>query len=229
MEIKKTEIKIWNREEYYSALIDYCRIARDGDRIRIFTHTLDVREELVKEILTALKEAASKGAIVDFALDERTFPIFLNGPLNRFKKDYLILTKNTLWDLKRAGVRVTILNKSFGRVFLPFAGRSHIKGGVFNDEILIGGCNLEGGDSLELTLALKDKQGADWLYDLLGAILKFGNTGQALTGKDRSYKIDYNFAILVDAGKKGKSLIFQEAGKGFNKGQQKRGKGKGQF
>ena len=70
---------------------------------------------------------------------------------------------------------------------------------------------MEGGDFLEHTLALKDKQGADWLYDLLGEILKFGNTGRALTGKDRSYKIDYNFAILVDAGKKGKSLIFQEA------------------
>ena len=96
MEIKKTEIKIWNREEYYSALIDYCRIARDGDRIRIFTHTLDVREELVKEILTALKEAASKGAIVDLHWTREHSRFFKTAHLTGSRRIILILTKNTL-------------------------------------------------------------------------------------------------------------------------------------
>jgi cardiolipin synthase len=104
-----------------------------------------------------------------------------------------------------------IINLPTRRFRLPVAGRSHLKLAIVDDQVFLGGCNLQGTKSIDLMVGLKDKELADWLYTLLKRVQAKGNVHAAMANQDIRRPVDENTNLLIDAGTKGQSVILDSA------------------
>lgn len=93
----------------------------------------------------------------------------------------------------------------------PFAGRSHIKFTVINDTAYVGGCNLSKNWGIDFMVRFKDHKTVTWIYDFIISVNQKGNPADVLNDKDLRIPLDKETDLLVDAGRKGQSLIYEEA------------------
>ena len=216
---------LYNRQEYFQHLIDQFNKASAGDSIILATMEYRPDHAIVQEIVNAMCRASKQGAHVTFLVDAYSFMLkegsFL-GPLFFSKRDPksgygnfkpVISSINTL---KKHGVQCVVTNKPARPLKNPFGGRSHIKFAVINQEVFIGGCNLGNPEQLDVMVRTRSAKLANFLRDFTNDVVEHKSVRKALLRRDKSFKIDQHTELLIDAGVKRQSLIYERAFKLIN-------------
>lgn len=215
-----TEYTLLNRAEYFDHLVErFCK-AGAGDSITLATMEFKPDQGSIGKIVDALCQAARQGAHTTFLLDAYSFMLkdsALLGPLFFIKRDPKLGYGNfkpivsALHKLRKSGVNCTVINKPHRPFKNPFGGRSHIKFAVINNEVMIGGCNLSNPELLDVMVHAESKRLADYMREFSNDVLDYKNVRKALKRRDASFKIDDDTDLLIDAGVKRQSLIYDRA------------------
>jgi cardiolipin synthase A/B len=211
---------LFNKQEYLAYLIQRYKAAGLGDRIILATMEFRPDQYEIKQLVEAMQQAAKQGAHVQFMVDAYSFMLkdsLFPGPLYFSKRDPDIgygtfkPVVEALHSLRKSGVHCEVINKP-GRAFKnPFGGRSHIKFAVINGESFVGGCNLSQPEQLDVMVKIKDTGLANYLSQFTHSVFKYRHVRKALGRKDQSYRINQNTELLIDAGVKRQSLIYDRA------------------
>lgn len=212
---------IYSNLDYFDELVRRLSKTKAGDRVRLATMSFIPEDDSVRAIMDELCAAANRGVNVCLMLDAHSFliheakffgPLFYSTSLNAPALGRFRLRLKTLRRLQRAGGRYMVTNKPKRLFTNPYKGRSHMKFALFNDYVMIGGCNLEIGSRIDFMVGWRDKRIADRLDELMTTISNAnGSVVEALQGKDISVPIDHATELLLDAGKQNQSLILNEA------------------
>lgn len=212
--------ELLNRGEYFEYLVKKFNQASTGDRIILATMEFRPDQEKVNDIADAMCRAANQGADVTFLVDAYSFMLkegVVLGPLFFSKRDPkkgygefkpLIAALNKL---REHGVKCVVTNKPQRPLKNPFGGRSHIKFAVINNEVFVGGCNLSNPEQLDVMVKTESPVLADYMRDFTHDIKKHKSVRKALLRRDKSFKIDKHTELLIDAGVKRQSLIYERA------------------
>ena len=187
----------------------------------LMSMTFEPTEPEIAAIMQELELAASRGVHVTLAVDAHSFlmhPSHLPGPLwprrtlpKRMPRYY----RNKLRILDAINTYPTghaeILNLPSNHFSLPVAGRSHIKAAIVNDQVFIGGCNLQGAMLVDMMAGWKSKESAEKLYEILRGIIHGKHAVKVLDGTDITLSLAAETRLLIDSGVKRQSLIFDEA------------------
>jgi PLD-like domain len=211
--------------EYFAELTQRISEASDGDRLVLATMTLRPERPEVKRVMDELREAARRGADVKMLVDAKQFllpgsetsvgvvpgPLFFNGELPLKLKGPFRAILEMLDELQDAGGQYAIINQPGRRFTNPIAGRSHLKFAIINSRVYTGGCNLDTNQHIDMMAGWDDRRTADWLCSLAEKMIARGSVRLALDAQDVTWAIDHETSLLVDAGVRGQSLIFEKA------------------
>jgi phosphatidylserine/phosphatidylglycerophosphate/cardiolipin synthase-like enzyme len=212
-------IELLDKREYLIDVTKKISAAKAGSRITLMSMTFEPAEEpLVSKLMAAACAAADRGAKITVLIDAHTFMVstkeHLTGPLltsrDTTKGNRGYKTKmHVLETLREHGGRFVIINNPGRRFSNPFAGRSHIKLAVIDDDSYVGGCNLSQ-LQVDAMVHLAEPKVADWLYDFAGQVADIGSVREALLDSDQTFSIRDNESLLIDAGVPDQSLIYDE-------------------
>lgn len=215
------DFTLLNRSEYFKQLIRLSKKAKSGDRIAIATMGFDSSEPLIAELVSTLCTAAARGANVQLIVDAYTFlarnrsfipgPLWFGTPLSQQLSEPFKSHFNALEALKSSGGHYAITNIPGKPFSTPYAGRSHIKTAVMNNLAFIGGCNLEDASNIDIMVAWNDKKAADWLHKWTTRMITTGSTTETFGGKDRYLRLNPDLQLLIDAGVRKQSTIYDHA------------------
>jgi cardiolipin synthase len=211
---------VYSRDEYFKTLIAEVAALGRGDRVTLATMSFAPDDVQVGAILRALGAAARRGVAVKLIVDAYVFllhngrrpgpyvfgtrlPARLSRPFRRIYE--------ALEELRADGGQYAVINQPGRALSLPLAGRSHIKFGIINDQVFIGGCNLDGGSTADIMAGWQDAHTAQWLQELAGSMMRSGSAMAALDEQDIGHTLSDSSALFVDAGVAGRSLIFEQA------------------
>lgn len=202
---------------YFNSLNHAISKTTDGDRIAIATMGFDPDEPLSTKIVAQLHQASDRSVDVAFGVD--AFALLETSAIGALafpKRSYSSETaKRRITSLAQLAShntsRYSIVNMPTSSVTNLFAGRSHMKLAVVNDQAYLGGPSFQGCDRLDMVVGINDKKTADWLYALTTAIIDTGDTSAVLGQTDQEVPIDKETTILIDAGKPRQSRILAEA------------------
>ncbi|HEU4967136.1 MAG TPA: phospholipase D-like domain-containing protein [Candidatus Saccharimonadales bacterium] len=200
-----------SKREYFEDVTRRFAAAKKGDRLLLVTHDFRPAEPLVADLMKAMAGAAERGANVQFALDERTYPVMQKVPISKNAATLIKATNETLATLKDAGATYAVTNKTFHRLINRFSGRAHIKVVIINDIVYVGGCNLTKASQIDFMIRWQNQSAADWLYDMMSRMIAAGSSQAAFNGHDHSFAVDSRTTLLLDSGKPHQSLIFDNA------------------
>jgi cardiolipin synthase len=215
------KFRFYTTREYFDELILSIRATKKGDRVLIMSMLFNPIEPTITTLTRELVRAASRGVDVSVGVDAHAFlispdkkfgPLFLRRalpkrlPLFYAHKLEMLETINT-----HESGHATILNLPSHAVSLPIAGRSHIKIAIINDQLFIGGCNLQFAGWTDIMIGWKSKETADALYALLREVVVGKRVSTTLAQIDRSIAIDNQSTVMLDSGVRGQSIIFKEA------------------
>jgi phosphatidylserine/phosphatidylglycerophosphate/cardiolipin synthase-like enzyme len=212
--------KLVNRQQYFSHLITRFNQAKAGDSIILATMEFQPDQEKIQEILAGLRAASKQGAHVTFLVDAYSFMLKVGavpGPLFFRKKDPKLgygdfkPVVEAVNALRASGVHCVVINKPPRPLKNPFGGRAHIKFAVINHEVFIGGCNLSDPDLLDVMVRTENKRLSDYLTKFTLDVIEHKSVRRALLMQDISFKIDDQTELLIDAGIKRQSLIYDRA------------------
>lgn len=213
--------RFYTDQEYRNKLCEQIKNTRRGDRVLLMSMTFEPTEPEIAKIVHEIELAASRGVHVLLAVDAHSFlfnhsrtlgPLLARKALPKRLPKYYRYKLDLLEKINTfATGHAAIINIPTKRYALPVAGRSHIKAAIVNDNIFIGGCNLEWGKRIDLMTHWQSKSDADKLFVLLSQIIHGKHTRQVLAGIDRRMAIDASTQILIDSGIRKQSLIFKEA------------------
>jgi phosphatidylserine/phosphatidylglycerophosphate/cardiolipin synthase-like enzyme len=213
------DFTFYSRAEYFKDLAKRVTKLKPGDRVALATMTFRPDEPLVCDLVEALRAAAKRGVDVLLAVDAHNFlindrqqlgPLFFHRNIpERMPKNFR--TKLEALELLAAhGGHYTITNIPKRAFTSPFSGRSHIKFAIINNRVYIGCCNLSHAEQLDIMTAWIDQKTADWLYDFAKQMLSYDGTS-FMQGTDIEVAVDDKSVILVDAGVRKQSIIFENA------------------
>ena len=200
-----------SRRQYFLDLIEHIGHTKPGDRVLLVTHDLEPHDPLIKSLLDVIAAAARRGVDIQFAVDERIYPVMQRIPITRASQARITTADTALQKLADAGVTYRVTNKSYYRVINRFARRSHGKVAVINDMVYMGGCNLGDSGQIDFMIRWHDPKAADWLCARMNELIRTGNSRAAYADTDMHYSLDTKTTILLDAGKPRQSLIFDHA------------------
>lgn len=214
-----TNFQYFSRLEYYEDLARRISHAEAGERVVLMTMSFKPEKPGLEAIVDALCSAARKGANVDFLVDAYPFimsdarpgPLFFKGELPTKLPEPYRTRFDILQRIEAAGGRYKIINwpkRSFAN---PFSGRSHMKLGIIGNYVYTGGCNLNPRDHIDVMVGWEDGSSADWLYNITQRIIAEGSVYDALAANDTLHKIDETTTLLIDAGIRNQSIIYQNA------------------
>ncbi len=213
---------LYTGPEYRAALLKNLQKIGKEDRVLLLTMTFDPTEPPIREIMDAVVLAAKEGAHVTVGIDAHAFMLpngktgliprynagsqsSQNYPSTENKQHYIDTINSTTHGT------AAVINKHGNSIGLPIAGRSHIKIALVNDQIYIGGCNLQDSHFVDMMIGWESKKEADILYRTLRPIVLQGNSKQALQATDKKIILNDEASIFIDAGTRNQSLIFDEA------------------
>lgn len=209
-----------NRQEYFEYLINGCKTANAGDSIVIMTMEFRPDQKIIQNLVDALATAAKRGAHVTFLVDAYSFMLkegSILGPVFFRKRDPKLgygqfkEVVRSVQFLRSKGVICEVINKPTRGIKNPFGGRSHIKYAVINDECMIGGCNLSHPKQLDVMVHTKNKKLATYLIEFADEVATVKNVHQVLKRQDIAFKLDDETELLIDAGVKRQSIIYDRA------------------
>ncbi|HEX8182766.1 MAG TPA: phospholipase D-like domain-containing protein [Candidatus Saccharimonadales bacterium] len=219
-ESRHPKYAFYTTREYWSELRNRLDKTIRGDNVLLMTMSFDHTDSMITQILKSLHQALARGVRVQIGIDGHSFltdhgragPLWTHGrlrsPMRKVFRDKLsaieaLRTYDTC--------TVTILNKPNHRFSVPIVGRSHIKIALINDNIFIGGCNMDYSGSIDLMVGLQDSKTAKFLYDIMSGIIQAERTGFAMRGADVLRQVDAQTRVLIDAGVKRQSIIYDQA------------------
>lgn len=212
---------LFSRQEYFAHLIASFNNAKAGDKIILATMEFRPDHAMVDEIVEGLQIAAKRGAHVTFIVDAYSFMlkegVMSVGPLFFSKKDPRLgygefkPVVEVINNLRKSGVNCVVINKPQRPLKNPFGGRAHIKFAVINEEVFIGGCNLSHPHLLDVMVQTFNKRLATYMTHFTEDVIKHNSVRKALLRRDVSFKIDDHTELLIDAGVKRQSLIYDRA------------------
>ena len=212
--------KFYSTPEYYQELIARITAAGRGDSVRLASMGLTICADEVSTIMDELARAAGRAADISLAIDAYSFlnrdnrlpgPLFYSKQLPARLSPVFAAKLKAMQAISQAGGRARIINPPGRRFTNPVAGRNHIKLAIINDSVFIGGCNLDPSDRFDMMVSFEDRAAANRMAELFDNIMSAGNTKKALGGADTSFEFDADTEVIVDAGVKKKSLIYQKA------------------
>lgn len=218
---KKTTFQFYTTREYFDELIVSIKGAKPGDRIVLMTMVFDPTDPTIAVLSRELIAAASRKVQVLLAIDAHSFLLhnsYVPGPLwarqslpKRMGRAYK--NKSQIIDAINSypSSRAAIINHPKNRFDLPINNRSHIKIAIVNDRVFLGGCNLQASNWKDMMIGWKDPLISGHLSKLCSSIIERGHVGQELSWVDRCIRVSDGTDILIDAGQRGQSLIFEEA------------------
>lgn len=214
---QKVDASIYTGQEFFTELCEDVASTRAGDRIAVATMDFDVSDPMVGLLFNEVEDAAHRKVEIDLAvcafalLEPRPTvgPIVLPLPLSRE------VYQNRVAPLARLGglptARCSVINQPRGPlVWNYFAGRSHIKLAVVNDNTKIGGPSLQGSGRIDAVVGINDSKTADILYGMAKSLVKHKSTREALGDSDFVIPVDDITDIYVDAGVRGQSGILDK-------------------
>lgn len=207
-------------QEYFAEITQNISKARKGDRVLLMTMTFDPKMSGMMALVEAIEQAAEQGAETTLIIDTHSFmftpqgwplgPVLWKLPLNRTVARYFQHKLKVVERLQRAGCSVEAINAPQHWLSNPYGGRSHTKLTIINDTAYLGGCNLSGDETIDMMLRLDDAASAQYLYERSIAIKNAAHARKALS-QDVSFSIDDATELLLDHGKPGQSLIYDQA------------------
>jgi phosphatidylserine/phosphatidylglycerophosphate/cardiolipin synthase-like enzyme len=219
---RASSINLLTKSQYFQDLNERIAATKSG---HIVISTMTFRPGLleVRQLLHTLGQAAKRGIQVTLLVDaicylvgEQRIPgplFFGNRPLGQQHLLPHFETIHTLLEEFAAkGGTYTLLNRPTKRFSNVYAGRSHIKFAVINDQAYVGNCNLNSKDQLDIMVRWKHKKLANFFIKLTRDIIAAGGSvTKALSGKDTQFAIQKNATLLLDAGVPDQSLIMDAA------------------
>lgn len=211
---------VYSTSEYFADITARIERTGQGDTVMLATMVFFPQDAGVKQLIDALRAAARRGAQATLLVDANNFmiqrgrhlgPLFLHDDFQArvpraFRPAYYALE-----EMKQAGVRCFITNRPAKAFSSPIAGRSHIKYGVVNERVYVGGCNLDHSTNIDLMTGWDDAQSSKWLSELADATIASGSVKAAMQRTDAIREIAPGAELLIDAGVAGQSLIFERA------------------
>lgn len=220
----------YNRSEYFTELVHSARQAKAGDSITVMAMVFDPSVDVIKELAQELAAAAERNVTVSLIIDAYSFllseddkpgPLLLKGSVDPAKlSEPFKYTYSLLEAIRVAGGNYHIINQPKRAFTLPFAGRSHIKLAIINDQVFLGGCNFDNPATMDLMVSWQDATAADKLHKLLAGITSADSVKQALDGIDQTLTLDNGMRIFIDSGVRKQSLIMQQAHKLIDEAQE---------
>jgi len=211
---------VYDKPGYLTQLAADIAATKKGDRVLLLTMNFQPDDAYVAPVVTALEAAARRGVHADFSMDAHDFmlanhrrpgPLWYRRTLPAHVPKPFQPRLEALHRLYKAGAHVGVSNQPGMRFTSPFAGRSHIKLGLVNNRVYIGGCNLNGSDIIDAMVGWDDARSANWLYTLLRPLVATQSTRATLGAADHVWQVDDRTTLLVDAGVKDQSIIFDRA------------------
>lgn len=174
-------------------------ISAAQERVLLETMVID-DEGAMNDILLACLEASRRGVSVAVVYDRFTaFDQIMHGRLSDIRR-----LNNLLCHLQSSGADVI----KVGRIRLnPFSGRHHAKAAIVDDRVLIGGgVNLTGQSFAynDFMWSIDDTQLASRLHEALPKLAASRHHNKIIWQS-------YDFDVLLDAGRRGASLIYETA------------------
>lgn len=215
-----TNCHLYNRRDYFLYLIESFQRAGKGDRLVLASMEFRPDQELISQIVDELCGAARRGADVSFLVDAYSFMLREGSPpgpvffIPRDPKQGYGEFKSVIAAINRlrdSGAECTIMNKPVRALKNPWAGRAHLKYAVINDEVFVGGCNLGDVEMLDVMVKTANKRLADFLIAVTHDIHAHGNVRKALAQNDQVFKVDEETVLLIDAGVRRQSIIYDKA------------------
>lgn len=207
--------------KYRKQLIEMIHAAKPGDRVLLMSMTFEPSEPEIAALMHVLELAASRGVHVTLAIDAHSFmldnryrpgPLYMRTRLPREMPPMYSYKMKVLEAISRYPTgNVTILNMPRRPGAIPIAGRSHIKIAIVNNQIFLGGCNLQGSATIDMMIGWQSAEHANSLYRYMQEIIRTGRTGKPLPWADQKLPIDTRTNVLIDGGRRGQSVIFKEA------------------
>jgi phosphatidylserine/phosphatidylglycerophosphate/cardiolipin synthase-like enzyme len=213
--------RFYTSSEYWPELISSIEKTQKGERVALMTMDFDPVDTAIAAVLRALLQAALRGVNVYVVLDAR--PFLFNPKTQRLgplwygtKLDHVSATFKPCLDAielinSQPSSQAVIVNKPSHRFSNPYAGRSHIKFSVINDDVFIGGCNLSNSASLDIMVRLGDAHTADYICNFMHDAVRYEQIGRALGWQDQRQLLDSLTTLFIDAGKRRQSIIFEQA------------------
>lgn len=216
-----TSLNIIPVKSYFSEITRAIARTKPGDRVALMTMAFNPAESPIQALMHEAAAAAKRGVHVQLNIDAHSFmvsddsdlptgPLVIRGNLKHLPEPYGYKMA-ILEELAASGGNYRILNWPASRFSNPFGGRSHIKCTVINDQAYLGGCNLSHAYQTDAMIRLSDPATVDWLYRFACDAGARGNVREMLGGSDTSRRIDDATTLLVDAGIKKQSLIYDQA------------------
>ncbi len=211
---------LFDRHDYFARLIKACQQANSKDKITLATMEFRPDQPVIGDIVDAMCQAAQQGADVTFMVDAYSLMLkdmLVPGPLFFLKRDpkagygTFKPVVSAIHKLREAGVNCYVINKPSRPFKNPFGGRSHIKYALINDQVFIGGCNLSNPEYVDVMVQTTNQRLAEYLRDFTADVIACKSVRRALARKDRSFSIDPHTELLIDAGVKYQSLIYERA------------------
>lgn len=219
----KTSSKIftfYTRLNYYKKLVEQIQNTKKGDRIAIATMAFEPSEAHIELVMDELCKAAKRGVTVRCTVDSMAFmlhksripgPLLYSKKLEAFSFNIFSSKRELLNKLAVCGGEYAITNRPKRTFINPFSGRSHIKFAIINDQVYIGGCNLKEADRSDLMVHWTDNKIADWLFDFADKVRAKSQVSELLNKTDVVLPVDSRTSLLIDAGVRNQSLIFENA------------------
>jgi cardiolipin synthase len=210
----------YTKREYFDELNRRFAAATAGTRILLMSMNFDPDIPEIAEVMTNLEGAAQRGADVSFGVDALDFilpngrpgPLFYHTELPAELSPPMQRRRSILEQLNsHDNARAVILNQPSHRFSLPVAGRSHIKAAIIGNYLMVGGCNLDDPEYIDMMVGREDASGSDKLYRMLRSVLEAGSARKALGDTDQTIVLDEATSLLLDAGVPGQSLILDES------------------
>ena len=210
----------YSKSQYFEDIITRISNVKKGGRVSLATMSYDSEDPYVNRINQALVAAASRGVKVILMVDAFIFltnegilpgPLFYRKKLPSKVRGKFRTNKISLDALEKAGGSYVVTNLPSRPFTLPFIGRSHIKFGIINDRVYIGGCNLSDTKQIDIMTGWDDKKTADYLFNLAEKTLEIGSLAKVLNGKDTSIDLENGAKIYIDSGEAGRSVIYETA------------------
>lgn len=209
-----------NHKEYFAHLIHTFKAANKTDNLVLATMEFRPDQPLVNELVDAMCQAARRGARMTFIVDAYSFmikdsavpgPLFFSKRVPKYGYGLFKPTVQAINTLRRAGVDCHIINKPTRPLKNPFGGRSHIKFAIINNQVLIGGCNLSHPERLDVMVQLFNERLANYMQAFAGNVIACKSVRKALLRQDQRFVIDEHSELLIDAGVRHQSVIYDRA------------------
>ncbi len=214
--------QFFSTEDYFATLNQEIPRLQPGESLYLATMAFDARADLTRVLLRHLNDAARRGVVVRMIVDAFPFllhdgvrpgPMYFGKGLDGRLKEPFAANYQLLDELKQSGGKFVIINRPSRPLKLPIGGRSHIKFAILNNQVFIGGCNLDSvyRPDIDIMVGWEDPQAAEWLRAMADKLMATGQARLALQDEDSCLPLDDQSALLVDAGVPRRSLIMRRA------------------